>query len=386
MNKLFFQIALVFLIISSLAAQSQYGECVIKPDKRSEKIVRGNVWWYEFTVINESDNTIERPRIEVGYSSGVRLLRNERWKGKSGLNPREFAFKDQPNRKVYFSVPQIAPHSRTDMWVAFVGLENATHQFSADILIKSPEETWVKWVPPAQVVETIDTQTIPAETTVVVETTVAVDSIKLTDAQIDSVLSSMPLINKFPPAVLWGLIILSILILFLLLLVLFISVLVFFRFKKMLTNIEPAHIQSIDEREEIQDEAEELIEDNEFIETEEQSTESESEIEQEITSMEEEVIEVAEEEIRDETGESSDEISEQIESIEPDEQSTMDEEIESEIEEDEQSSEYVEETDETHELEETQLESAIDSESIEDTEQTSKLEELYRKLNDLSIE
>ena len=192
MNKAKHNLVIVFIVfgfLSSVFAQINNRLCYINPSETSKRIIYGNVWWFDFTVVNNSDYTIENPRIEVQYSSGVRLLHSNRWKGKSGLNPRKYATKDQANRRVYFDIPKIEPHSETEMWVAFVSKKTETHYFSARMLVKSEDGSWVEWSPPQPTtIDTIKSDTVGQlavpEDTAEIETT-AIKSISESDNSID---------------------------------------------------------------------------------------------------------------------------------------------------------------------------------------------------------
>lgn len=166
-----------------------YDGCYINPDEYSLYIARGNVRWYDFTLINETEFTIESPRVEVRYPAGVRLLRSPRWKGKSGLNPRKYATKDPAHRRVYFDLPEILPHSSKDMWVAFVATKTRTHHFSAQLLVRSGNGDWVEWTPPEETTAIIDTSVSIPET-VIVKETVSVSTV-------DTVERKTPLKNYF---------------------------------------------------------------------------------------------------------------------------------------------------------------------------------------------
>jgi len=119
-NNLNLQLAIALLLFSSIATQGSSNRCYIAPTEVSKEIIRNNVWWYEFSLINESDFSIKSPRIEVRYSRDMHPLQSMSWKGKSGLKPWEWATRDEVNRKVYFDLPEILPHWRTKLWVAFV--------------------------------------------------------------------------------------------------------------------------------------------------------------------------------------------------------------------------------------------------------------------------
>jgi hypothetical protein len=165
-NNLNLQLAIILLLFSSIATQGSSNRCYIVPAEVSKKLIRNNVWWYEFSLINESDFTIKSPRIEVRYSRYMHPLQSISWKGKIGFKPQEYATKDESNRRVYFDLPEIFPRWKTKMWVAFMAEKTGTHYFSSRILAKSPEGSWVEWAPP-KIPHAVTEVSVPNETTIV---------------------------------------------------------------------------------------------------------------------------------------------------------------------------------------------------------------------------
>jgi len=134
-NKFAFLIIFALLPLQFIVAQigSHNALYIVQPEM-TKWIYYGNVWWFEFQVINDGNSTLLNQRIEVTYPKTARLLRDKKWKGKAGIYPREYATKDNVNRKVYFDFPEIAPSEQIDVWIAFVATRTANHHFIAEII------------------------------------------------------------------------------------------------------------------------------------------------------------------------------------------------------------------------------------------------------------
>jgi len=156
----------VMILISITLSQDAKPLCYVEPDSLVKNVLRGNVWWYELSLINNSDSTFNDVRVEITYDRNSRLLRSPRWRGRSGLRPRQYAKKFPATRKVVFDFPEVKPYTKTKIWVALVSTQTGPHKVYAKLLKKSPGGEWVEWKP-----------IVPPETTVAavesVETTIA---------------------------------------------------------------------------------------------------------------------------------------------------------------------------------------------------------------------
>jgi len=182
--KTFTKTALPLMILISITlSQDAKPLCYIEPDSLVKNVLRGNVWWYELSLINNSDSTFRDVRVEITYDRNSRLLRSPRWRGRSGLRPRQYAKKFPETRKVIFDFPEVKPYTKTKIWVALVSTQTGPHKVYAKLLKKSPEGEWVEWKP-----------IVPLETTVA-----AVESVETTIAKCATnryILLRFPLVRK----------------------------------------------------------------------------------------------------------------------------------------------------------------------------------------------
>jgi len=104
---------------------------------------RGDVRWYEFSLINSLDTTFESIQIEVNYGKEIRLLKDNSWRGRKGISHREYATEYASERKITFNLPPIEPNEREEFWIAFVSLKKGTYSFNSRINLQNDSGEWM---------------------------------------------------------------------------------------------------------------------------------------------------------------------------------------------------------------------------------------------------
>lgn len=129
---------LALLLAIFAAAQGLF---VIETNDEIE-MFRSDVRWYEFELMNLLDIALEPVRIEVVYPDGVRPLRDEDWKGKTGISHARFARKDPAKNRIIVELPSLAANSSVEMWFAFVGQRYGIFDFTAKTYLRGKDGEW----------------------------------------------------------------------------------------------------------------------------------------------------------------------------------------------------------------------------------------------------
>ncbi len=129
-----------FALLLAVFAAGQ-GLFVIETNDEIE-MFRSDVRWYEFELMNSLDIPLENVRIEVVYPDGVRPLRDEDWKGKTGISHARFARKDPANNRIIIELPSMTANSSVEMWFAFVGQRYGVFDFAAKTYLRGEDGEW----------------------------------------------------------------------------------------------------------------------------------------------------------------------------------------------------------------------------------------------------
>lgn len=168
----------LLLLLATFAAAE--GLVVVETNDDIE-MYRTDVRWYEFELMNTLEIPLESVRIEVRYPDGVRPLRDEEWKGKTGISHAIYAEKDTDRQRIIVELPIIAANSSEEMWFAFVGKRYGVYNFSTQTYLSDDQGEWrpsaevipdimeeyrAAQAPPETIVETVVVKKeIPAEPT-----------------------------------------------------------------------------------------------------------------------------------------------------------------------------------------------------------------------------
>ncbi|HDR91277.1 MAG TPA: hypothetical protein ENN75_03400, partial [candidate division Zixibacteria bacterium] len=106
------------------------------------EMFRTDVRWYEIELINRLDFPLENVRIEVEYPDGVRPLRDDDWKGRSGISHARYAQKDAKNSRIVVELPLVRGNSAEEMWFAFVGQRYGVYDFEAKPYLRGETGDW----------------------------------------------------------------------------------------------------------------------------------------------------------------------------------------------------------------------------------------------------
>lgn len=141
------------LCLFLLAASFSTAEGLFVVEKNDDiEMFRTDVRWFEIELINRLDFPLENVRIEVEYPDGVRPLRDEDWKGRSGISHARYAQKDSKNSRIVVELPSVRENSAEEMWFAFVGQRYGVYNFDAKTYLRG--ETG-DWEPSDEVIEKI---------------------------------------------------------------------------------------------------------------------------------------------------------------------------------------------------------------------------------------
>ncbi len=139
------------LCLFLLAASFSTAEGLFVVEKNDDiEMFRTDVRWFEIELINRLDFPLENVRVEIEYPDGVRPLRDEDWKGRSGISHARYAQKDSKNSRIIVELPSVRENSAEEMWFAFVGQRYGVYNFDAKTYLQ--DETG-DWAPSDEVIE-----------------------------------------------------------------------------------------------------------------------------------------------------------------------------------------------------------------------------------------
>lgn len=130
----------LLLLAGALLAQDS-GLSVVC-ENRSMKILRRNVDWFEFDVVNNSAFSFDSLRVEIRYETGVRPLESTRWKGRTSFSHPKGMQKIPGKRIVRFDLPSIEAGETVRMWIGFVGEKSGEYTFSVSLFLLDGSGNW----------------------------------------------------------------------------------------------------------------------------------------------------------------------------------------------------------------------------------------------------